>query len=108
MERKALNFLSAEEKIGLLKEHLVAKVPVAELCDKYKIAPSVLWGWQKTLFNEGAQLLVRKKSHCDNLKLKRAELRIAQLEEKLKQKNDVIAELMQDHIELKKKLNGGN
>jgi transposase-like protein len=106
MECKVQNRLSAEEKMTVLKEHFVGKLAMSDLCDKYKLAPSTIWEWQNTLFKQGAQVLERKRFHAENIKLKQAEAKIAQLETKLKQKNDVIVELMQEHIELKKKFSG--
>lgn len=106
MDRKVPNRFSAEEKIVVLKEHFVGKLAMSDLCDKYKLAPSTIWEWQNTLFKQGAQVLERKRFQSENVKLKQAEERIAQLAAKLKQKNDVIVELMQEHVELKKKFNG--
>jgi hypothetical protein len=107
MQRKAPNFIPSTKKMEILKEHLVKKVPASDLSDKYKVAPSMIWSWQKLLFDNGYQLLDRKKSaKGSNSELRRRDAKIALLESKIKQKNEVIAELMQEHVDLKKKLSG--
>jgi transposase len=41
---------STEQKVAILRRHLVDKVPVSDLCDEYKLQPSVLYQWQRHLF----------------------------------------------------------
>ena len=38
---------SPEEKVAILRRHLLEKVPVSELCDQHGIAPSVFYHWQR-------------------------------------------------------------
>ncbi|MEW6364935.1 MAG: transposase [Acidobacteriota bacterium] len=45
---------SPEAKVAILKEHLIGKVPVADLCDKHGMHPNVFWRWQKEFFENGA------------------------------------------------------
>jgi transposase len=40
---------STEQKVAILHRHLVDKVPVSDLCDEYKLQPSVLYQWQQHL-----------------------------------------------------------
>lgn len=48
---------STEQKVAILRRHLVDKVPVSALCEEYKIQPSVFYQWQKAaLENLGAAL----------------------------------------------------
>ena len=41
---------STEQKVAILRRHLVDKVPVSDFCDEYKLQPSVLYQWQRQLF----------------------------------------------------------
>ena len=53
MSRERKNH-TPEEKVAVLKWHLVEKVPVSDLCDELGLNPTVFYGWQKQLFENGA------------------------------------------------------
>jgi transposase InsO family protein len=36
-----------QQKVAILREHLVEQVPVSDLCDKHKLHPTVFYQWQK-------------------------------------------------------------
>ena len=98
--RKPRKNYSPEEKLSILKRHLAEGVPVSDLCDELQLNPNVFYAWQKQLFENGAAALQRSgKPRGDS-----RDRRIAQLEAKLTQKNEVLAELMQEHVALKKAL----
>ena len=98
--RKPRKNYSAEEKLSILKKHLVEGVPVSDLCDELQLNPNVFYAWQKQLFENGAAAFQRSgKPRADP-----RDRRIEQLEGKLTQKNEVLAELMQEHVALKKAL----
>ena len=48
-QRKAY---TAEEKLSIVKEHLVGKKPVSELCERYRTV--TVLKWQQALFDHGA------------------------------------------------------
>lgn len=91
-----------QEKIAALKRHLLEAVPVSSLCDQLGIAPTLFYRWQKELFEQGHILFEngRKAKALDDAK----DQKIQQLEAKLQRKNEVMAELMEAHTELKKSL----
>jgi len=91
---------SPEEKIQILKEHLLEKKPLSDVCDRYGLHPTVFYRWQKQLFEGGAKVFQSPKDH----KKANLEKKVAQLEEKLSQKNEVLSELMEAHVRLKKSL----
>ena len=95
---------SAQEKVGLLRLHLIEKEPVSDICDHYGLNPNVFYRWQKVFFENGAAAFNqagngRKDSHA-----KKLERQNAQLKEKLAGKDEVIAEIMASHVQLKKSL----
>jgi len=91
---------SAEQKIAVLRRHLLEHVPVSDLCDEYGIQPSVFYRWQQQLFENGASVFApRARSARDPLADK-----VKALEEKLTRKNEVLSELMEEHVMLKKEL----
>lgn len=94
-----------EQKIAIVREHLLEKVPVSELCDKHGISPVNFYNWQKMLFEHGASAFERKTNSANRRRQQDAQSKkIEDLERKLQSKNEVIAELLQEHVELKKEL----
>ena len=99
MRKKRHNY-TPEEKVSILRRHLVDHVAVSDLCDEYQLQPTIFYGWQKLFFENGAAAFV-----SDNRPQKRVEIiRIQQLEAKLVRKHEVLSELMEEHIKLKKEL----
>ncbi|MCA1962134.1 MAG: transposase [Desulfomonile sp.] len=45
---------SAEDKVRILRRHLVDKVPVSDLCDEQGLHPTLFYKWQKEFFENGA------------------------------------------------------
>ncbi len=96
--RKQRHNYTPEEKVAILKRHLVERVPVSDLYDEYQLQPSFFYHWQQ-FFEKGAAAFTQGKDP------KRKETqRIEQLEEKLRKKHEVLSELMEEHIKLKKEL----
>ncbi len=89
-----------EEKVSILRRHLVEKVPVSDLCQELKLQPTVFYRWLKEFFENGAAAF-QKDSKGES---KQDKERIAALEAKLKSKNEVLSELMEEHVALKKSL----
>jgi transposase len=44
---------TSQEKVAILKRHLLEKVPISDLCDELGIAPKPLLRWQKESFDNG-------------------------------------------------------
>jgi len=91
---------TVNEKIKLLRRHLIEKVAVSTICDEAQLAPSVFHRWQEQLFGNAALALE------GNRRPERGkdQQRIEKLESKIRQKDEVLAELMAEHISLKKEL----
>ena len=94
--------IGPHEKIAALKRHLLEGVPVSTLCDELGIAPTLFYRWQKEFFENGHPLFQngRAAKAVEDANVKK----IQQLEAKLTRKNEVMAELMEAHTELKKSL----
>lgn len=91
---------SPEEKVSILRRHLVEKVPVSDLCEELKLQPTVFYRWLKEFFENGVAAF----RHSSDQESKRDKQRIVLLEGKLRAKNEVLAELMEEHVALKKSL----
>ncbi len=100
MAKKTRKRLPVQEKAAILRLHLLEHTPVSDLCDRSDIHPTRFSRWQKELFENAAAALEprSRRAHDDK------DRRIAALEEKLQRKNEVLSELMEEHIKLKKEL----
>ena len=94
---------TGQQKTEIVKRHLVDGVAVSELCEEYKIQPTQFYLWQKQLFENGEKAFERK-SKASKASASLEKKRIAKLEAKLVQKNEVVAELLEEHVNLKKEL----
>jgi transposase len=90
-----------DRKATILKRYLVDKVPISDLCDEYGIKPNQVYTWQKTLFDH-AEAAFQEAGGRTASKASAQEDKIARLEKKLQQKNEVIAELMEENVRSKK------
>lgn len=99
MKRTRRKF-TGEEKAALLRRHLLEKVPVSELCEDVGLQPAQFYQWQKQFFENGAAAFERNGTP----KVDKAQERIAALEAKLRRKDEVLGELMEEHVALKKEL----
>ena len=97
---KTRKYPAADEEVIVLKRYLVEKVPMSDLCDEYGLQPSQIYRWQKQLFENAAAAFRRTNKRTGDAK----DRKIAALEEKLVKKNEVVAELLEDHVQLKKEL----
>jgi len=43
-----------QQKVAILREHLIEHVPVSDLCDKHKLHPTLFYQWQKAFCENGA------------------------------------------------------
>ena len=90
------------EKVAILKRHLIDKVPVSDLCDELDIYPNQFYDWLKRFFENGHLAFAngRKGKAVEDANVEK----IQKLEAKLTRKNEVMAELMEAHTQLKKDL----
>jgi transposase len=101
-DKQTRRHFTPQEKVSIVKRHVLEGVAVSTVCDEFQITPTQFYQWQRQLF-ENAHLAFdngRKARAVDDAK----DLKIAQLEAKLVRKNEVMAELMEAHTELKKNL----
>ena len=89
------------QKVGILKIHLLEKVSVSQVCQQHDLQPTIFYRWQQQFFENGFKAfeIAPAKPKPEPLQAK-----IKQLEEKLTRKNEVVSELMETHLQLKKQL----
>lgn len=100
MSKKPRRYFSPEQKVRILREHFLEEVPVSDICDRHGLHPTVFHRWMKEFFENGALAFQKE----NGTRTKSLEKKVAKLEGKLSQKNEVLSELMEEHVHLKKTL----
>ncbi len=96
---------SGKEKMAVLRQHLVEKRPVSDVCEQAGINPTLFYRWQKELFENGAAAFGRRSDDGPSRKLEaKLEAKVEALQKKLADKDEVIGEIMESHVRLKKSL----
>jgi transposase len=99
-------YLTPDQKVAIVRRHLLENVPVSDLCDEYGMHATQYYAWQKQLFENAAPAFERRTNKANQRRQEDAAAKkISQLEEKLVVKNEVISELMEENV-LAKKANG--
>jgi transposase len=102
MARQRRHF-TPEQKVALLRLHLVEKVPVSDICEKNDIGVNLFYNWQKQFFDNGHAAFTHndKRRKTDTGTKDR---QLADLQAKLQRKHEVLSEVMEEYVRLKKEL----
>ncbi len=92
---------TAEQKAELLRQHVADKKPVSEVCNEARIQPSLFYTWQRELL-AGAHLVFSTRRTPS--RERELEEQISRLEVKVARKDQVIAEVTEEYVKLKKEL----
>ena len=103
MNRTRRHF-SAEQKAAVVRRHLAKKEPVSDLADELGVQPSQIHLWVKQVLDQAEKAFERAGAAGHRRTEAAKDQKIAQLQAKLSQKNEVVAELLQEHVQLKKEL----
>lgn len=97
---------TAEEKATILRRHLLDKVAISDLCDEYRIGPSQFYRWQKQAMDNMAVAMgsTENGGAQNDSQLKAIRLENQRLQERLAKKDNVIAEISEEFVKLKKEL----
>ena len=99
MARKRKQY-TGEEKLAILRKHLLEGVAVSDICDEHGLQPTVFYRWQKQLFEEGSMVFRRP----NDTEAKELRQQNTQLKAKLEKKNEVLVELLEEYVKVKKEL----
>ena len=94
---KKRKFFTPSQKVLIIKKHLVDHTPLSDLCDQHSLYPTAFYRWQKTFFENGTKAFDKSKGTEARLKKQ-----IDTLEKKLVKKHEVLSDLMEEHVALKK------
>jgi transposase len=98
--KKTRTHYTPEEKVAILRRHLLEQEPISKICDEAGLQPTVFYRWQKEFFENGAAAFQTKaRSNAQP-----EQERIEYLTKKIRTKDEVLAELMAEHVALKKSL----
>jgi transposase len=59
--KKQRKHYTPEEKVTILRRHLLDQEPVSKLCDEMGLKPTVFYRWQKEFFENGAAVFQQRR-----------------------------------------------
>jgi len=92
-----------EDKIKILREVLEEGKSISSTAEGHGVHPNLILNWRKQLFENAVQTFEIKRTDISE---KAQEKKAREFEDKLRCKDNVIAELAQELLELKKKYPG--
>lgn len=103
-KKRSRRHFTTEQKVEILRRHMVDKVPVSDLCNELEIQPSVFYQWQRQVYDNLAGALTAPAPAGPSRREKDLAAEVAQLKAKLAKKDGVIAEIAAEYTQLKKEL----
>lgn len=100
MSQKKRRKFSSEQKARAVLRHIQDEVPVSQICDELDIHPNQFYEWKKHALSN----LSKAFDKSDERKERGREREKQRLESRLSEKDNVIAELLSEHMTLKKNL----
>jgi transposase len=92
-----------DQKAQIVRRHLSGREPISDIADELGIQPSQIHYWVKQVLDQAERAFRSgpgRPPRAEQVK----DRKIEHLQAKLVQKNEVIAELMEEHVKLKKEL----
>jgi transposase-like protein len=93
-----------QQKAEILKEYLVDKKPISDVCTKHGLQPSVFYDWLRQVHGNLAGALTTPAPPGPSKREKELAAEVAQLKAKLARKDTVIAEVTEELVKTKKEL----
>lgn len=102
--RRERKHYSPEQKVLILRELLENNVSISQLAEKYQVHINDIYNWKKKLFEGAKGTFQQKPSNQKQTSLEQK--KIEKLESKLRDREEAIAILLKENIEIKKSING--
>lgn len=96
---------TAEQKVAIVREHLVNQTPISTLSERYDVHPNMIRTWQKQLFEGALETFAPRRGRSSKTS-KSEQAKTQRLQERLQQREELISDLLVDNIRLKKDLSG--
>jgi transposase len=93
-----------EQKAQVVRRHLSGKEPVSALAEELGVQPSQIHAWVNQVLAQAEKAFEKSAQNGRERTEKAKDQRIEQLQAKITQKNEVIAELMEANVRAKKEL----
>ena len=104
-EKRTRRQFTCEDKADAVKRHVVGGESISAVCEDLGIAPNLFYRWQKELFDHAAAAFeVKGRGRRVDTKARNLERQVDSLKAKLAHKDNVIAEITQEYVALKKTL----
>ena len=100
MSSRTRRRFTTQQKAQIVRRHLGDKVVVSDLADEFNLQPSQIHTWVKEVLDQAEKAFKPATSERRSDQAKDA--KITRIEQKLVTKNEVIAELMEVNVLLKK------
>lgn len=95
---------SPEQKVLILRELLENDIPISQLAENYQVHVNDIYNWKKKLFEGAKDIFQSKPGNQKQTSLEQK--KIEKLESKLKDRDEAIAMLLKENIEIKKSIDG--
>ena len=95
---------SPEQKVLILRELLENNLPISQLAEKYQVQPNDIYNWKKKLFEYAKDIFQSKSVNQKQTSLEQK--KIEKLQSKLRDREEAIAFLLKENIEIKKSIDG--
>jgi len=93
--RESRRHFSVSQKAQIVRRHISGKEPVSRLADEFGLQLSQIHTWVKQVLNQAARVLEQPTTQPPRVERLQAKL-VERLKSNLVEKNEVIAELMQE------------
>ncbi|QRF75044.1 Transposase [Thermoplasmatales archaeon] len=87
----------AEEKLRIVLEGMSGTISVADLCRKYDVKPARFYYWKDQLINSASEIFENRDRKVDEDRIR------SEKDQEILRLKDVIAEIAQENLEIKKK-----
>jgi len=94
---------SPEHKAQIIREIILQHKSISDVAEEFNVTPATIYEWQKILLENSVDLFRMKGSER-----RKYNHQVKTLQDEIKKKESVIAELAQEVVGLKKKANGAN
>src|SRR5215468_4292103 len=100
MSKRTRRRYTPEQKAALVRQHVVDKKPVSEICSAAQLQPSVFYKWERDLLAAAPSVFAGHRTPSREQEL---EAKIAAWEAKLARTDAIIAEVSEEYVRLKKR-----
>ncbi len=104
MSNSKRRHFTPEQKAEVVRRHLSGKEPVSKLAEELGVQPSQIHAWVNLVLAQAERAFEKSQQNGRARTDKVKDRRIEQLEGKIADKNEVIAELMEANVRAKKEL----